>query len=192
MEIIYLIIGLVIGVIAGFYAHRYFYGQRAVNKLRAELDASKAHQDELISQLAEAKRGRAVITTYQNEAERTKAEAGKARDAVMEAHSTIADLKARLDDSEKLRMAAATAAHDEIASLKAQLQNIIKTREASEEVARLKAELAGADKIHAAHEEISRLKAILAQTRSPKSNRKKRRGKVVARKTRRKLSATYH
>lgn len=178
MEIIYLLTGLVIGAVVGYCVHRFFYGQRAVNKLRAELDASKTHHDDLLEQLADAKRGRAVITTYQNEAERTKAEAGKARDAVMEAHTEIADLKARLDESEKMRMSAATAAHNEIASLKAQLQNITKIREASEEVARLKAELAEADKIHAAHEEISRLKAMLAQPRSPNNKRKKRRGKV--------------
>jgi len=184
MEIIYLLVGLAVGAVAGYCAHRYFYGRRAVNKLRAELDASKAHHDDLIGQLAEAKRGRAVITTYQNEAERTKVEAGKARDAVMEAHTEIADLKARLDESEKLRMATATAAHNEIASLKAQLQNLTKIREASEEVARLKAELAEADKIHAAHEEISRLKAMLAQPRSPNNKRKKRRGKATLKKPR--------
>ena len=185
MEIIYLLIGLAVGAVAGYYAHRYFYGQRAVNKLRAELDSSKAHHDDLLEQLAEAKRGRAVITTYQNEAERTKVEAGKARDAVMEAHTEIADLKARLDESEKLRMAAATAAHNEIAALKAQLQNLTKIREVSEEVARLKAELAEADKIHAAHEEISRLKAVIAQTGSSNSKRKKRRGETTLKKPRR-------
>ena len=148
MEIIYLLVGLAVGAVAGYCAHRYFYGRRAVNKLRAELDASKAHHDDLIGQLAEAKRGRAVITTYQNEAERTKVEAGKARDAVIKAHTEIADLKARLDESEKLRMAAATAAHNEIASLKAQLQNLTKIREASEEVARLKAEIAEIGRAH--------------------------------------------
>jgi uncharacterized membrane-anchored protein YhcB (DUF1043 family) len=178
MELIYVLVGLIIGAVVGYCAHHFIYGQRAVNKLRVELDASKTHHDDLIAQLAEAKRGRAVITTYQNEAERTKAEAGKARDAVMEAHTEIADLKTRLDESEKLRMAAATAAHSEIVSLKAQLQNIIKTREASEEVARLKAELTEADKIHAAQKEISRLRELLAQPGSPKSDQKKRRGKL--------------
>ncbi|MBI5713764.1 MAG: hypothetical protein HZC38_10135, partial [Chloroflexi bacterium] len=60
MEIIYLLVGLIGGVIRGYCAHRYFYGQRAVNKLQAELDASKDHHDDLIGQLAEAKRGRAA------------------------------------------------------------------------------------------------------------------------------------
>lgn len=173
MEIIYLLVGLIGGVITGYCAHRYFYGQRAVNKLQAELDASKDHHDDLIGQLAEAKRGRAAITTYQNEAERTKAEAGKARDEVLEAHTEIADLKTRLDESEKLRMASAATAYAEIVSLKAQLHNITQTRQASEEVARLKAELAEADKLHAAQTEISRLKAQLTPTRPSSSKRKK-------------------
>ena len=177
MEIVYLLIGLVIGAGIGYAMHRIFYGQRTVNSLRAELHTAKTQNDDLLTQLAEAKRGRAVITTYQNEAERTKAEAGKARDAVMEAHSEIADLKARLNESEKIRMSTATAAHDEIASLKAQLQNIIKIREVSEEVARLKAELAEADKIRAAQQEISRLRAMLALSSSLKGKEKKRRGK---------------
>lgn len=185
MGLIYLLVGLVVGAVAGYCAHYFFYGRRTVNKLRTELDASEAHHDDLIGQLAEAKRGRAVINVYQNEAERTKAEAGKARDAVMEAHTEIADLKTRLDESEKLRMAAATAAHNEIASLKAQLQNIIKTRQASEEVARLKAELTEADKIHTAQKEISRLREMLAQPQSLKSHPKKRRRKVAVKKPRR-------
>lgn len=161
MELILLhVAGFLVGGVLGWFANSIFMSGRNDNSVK--LAEHQTQIETLKTELTEAKRGRAALSSQQNDGERTKAEVGKARDAVLEAQREIADLKSQLAESEKTRLALNGATQTEINELKTQLNTLTKTRAVQEEVAKLKAELAEADKLYAAQEKIEQLRAKLA------------------------------